>query len=306
MRKPKPLRPGDTIRVVSPASPLSEASMTAMDELLKSEGYRVQYGKNVLVSEHYLAGSDAARAEDLMEAFCDPEVDAVLCSRGGYGSARLMPLLDLDAIAASDKLLLGYSDITTVHLALLRRGLACVYSPMSITFSVDRDEWVYDSFKSAIKGGNPIPEAAPKGDCLTPGIAEGEVTGGCMCLLTDSLATPDALDAKGKILLIEDVDENPHRIDAMLTHLLLSGILPSAAGVVIGEMTNTDERSDPVIGARPWRDIVRDRVQPLGIPAIIDFPFGHAKRGMLTLPLGLRARLDAAKGTLTYLETLCD
>lgn len=304
MRKPIPLKPGDTIRVVSPASPLPLEKLEKMREFLEAEGYKVELAKNALAAEEYLAGSDGARAQDLMEAFTDPAVQGILCSRGGYGSARLMPHLDLDAISASNKLFLGYSDITTLHLALQRRGLASIYAPMGISFHAERDPWVYDSFRAALRGENTIPIGAPKGTTLVGGQAEGEITGGCLCLLTDSLATPDALDARGKILLIEDVDENPHRIDAMLTHLLLSGILPSASGVVIGEMTNTDERCDPVIGAKPWREIVRDRVAPLGIPTIIDFPFGHMKN-MLTLPLGLQVRLDADKGELTYLETLC-
>jgi muramoyltetrapeptide carboxypeptidase len=123
--------------------------------------------------------------------------------------------------------------------------------------------------------------------------------------LTDSLATPDALDARGRILLIEDVDEDSHRIDAMLTHLILSGTLQSVAGIVIGEMTDTDARSDPKIGSKPWIEIVEDRVRPLGIPAIVGFPCGHMPN-MLTLPLGLRVRLNADEGSLEYLETLCD
>jgi muramoyltetrapeptide carboxypeptidase len=109
---------------------------------------------------------------------------------------------------------------------------------------------------------------------------------------------------KGKILLIEDVDENPHRVDAMLTHLRTSGLIQQAAGILVGEMTRTDERQDEGIGSRPWRDIVADRLGNLGIPLAIDFPFGHAKN-MLTLPLGITARLDATAGTLTYLEPLC-
>jgi muramoyltetrapeptide carboxypeptidase len=124
-------------------------------------------------------------------------------------------------------------------------------------------------------------------------------------LLCDSLCTPDALETDGRIVLIEDVDEQPHRIDAMLTHLILANKLQKAAGVVIGEMTRTDRRYDSSIGRRPWREIVRERVAPLGVPAIIDFPFGHA-RNMLSLPLGIRARLDASAGTLTYLEHLCE
>lgn len=256
-------------------------------------------------SDFYLAGSDEDRAGDLMRAFGDPEVKAVICSRGGYGCARLFPYLDLDAMARSGKMFLGFSDITTLHLALNRRGLVTIHAPMMITLSVDRPGWVHSSFLNVLKGENPIPDDAPGGETVVGGMAEGVVTGGCLCLLTDSLSTPDPLELKDRIVLIEDVDENPHRVDAMLTHLLNTGQAGLAAGYVIGEMTRTDEKADPTIGSKPWREIVADRLAPLGRPMIVSYPFGHAP-AMLSLPLGIRARLDADRGTLTYLEAACD
>ena len=304
MRKPRPLRPGATIGIVSPASPIAPEKLAGMESRLKQAGYHVVYGRHALKATDYLAGSDAERAEDLNWAFLDPDIDAVLCSRGGYGCARLMPLLKLDLFASSGKLFLGYSDLTTLHLGLLRRGLATVYAPMCVSFHVEREPWVYESFFNALAGQNTIIGPA-RGCTLVPGMAEGRVTGGCLCLLTDSIGTPDPLETDGKILLIEDVDENPHRVDAMLTHLILSGLVERCAGIVVGEMTNTDLQQDALIGGRPWREIVRERLEPLGKPTIYDFPFGHMKT-MLTLPLGLNARLDATQGTLTYLEPLCE
>lgn len=301
MTKPRALKPGDTIALVSPSSNLTPEKTQRMIGILEAEGYQVKPMPNVYAAAGYLAGSDAERASDLQAAFDDPDVDAVLCSRGGYGCARLFPLLDLDRIAATGKMFMGFSDITTLHLALNRRGLVTIHSPMAITLSVDREPWVYESFVNTLKGGNPIPETAPKGECVVPGTAEGVVVGGCMCLLTDSIGTADALDCDGKILVIEDVDENPHRVDAMLTHLLNSGIVQKAAGIAIGEMTRTDERADPTIGAMPWKEIVHDRLASLGIPLMTGLPFGHMAN-MLTLPLGVRARLDASAGALTYLE----
>jgi muramoyltetrapeptide carboxypeptidase len=304
MRRPRPVPAGGHIRIVSPASPIDEPRLGRMNAMLEERGYQVSLGKHAMDADFYLAGSDKDRADDLVDAFFDSGVDAILCSRGGYGSARLIPHLPLDDLAATRKMLLGYSDITTLHLALNRRGLATVYAPMSVSFHYDRFDYVYESFFAALRGSNTIPFEAPPGKCLVGGTAEGELTGGCLCLLADSLGTPDSLDATGKILLIEDVDENPHRVDAMLTHLALSGVLKDAAGLVIGEMTNTDDRCDPLIGPRPWRDIIQDRLGGLGIPTITDFPCGHMKN-MLTLPLGLRVRLDADGGTLEYLETIC-
>jgi muramoyltetrapeptide carboxypeptidase len=299
MNIPPPLRPGDRIEVVSPSSPILKEKTERATSMLESEGYRVTWGKHVFDRSDYLAGTDADRAADLMAAFQDPEVKAVYCSRGGYGCARLFPHLDLDAMAASGKMFLGFSDITTLHLALNRRGLVTYHAPMMLSFSRERAEWVTESFLAALRGEDPVPEAATKGTCVVPGIAHGEVTGGCLCLLADSLATPDSLDTQGKLVLIEDVDENPHRIDAMLTHLINTGHANQAAGFIVGEMTGTDEREDASIGGRPWRDIVRERLAPLGKPLVIDFPFGHCAN-MLTLPLGRVATLDASQGTLRY------
>lgn len=304
MLKPAPLLPGDLIEVVSPASPIDPEKVQRATALLEAEGYRVRIAPHAFDRDFYLAGSDADRAEDLGAAFRDPEVKAIICSRGGYGCARLLPHVDLDQMAASGKIFAGFSDITTLHLALNRRGLVTFHAPMMITLSVDRPDWVVKSFLASLKGNGPIPDEAPTGETVVGGTAEGPVTGGCLCLLTDSMATPDPLEMDGRIVLIEDVDENPHRVDAMLTHLLNTGRAHRAAGFVIGEMTRTDEKADPTIGAKPWRDIVTDRLAPLGRPMIVNFPFGHAP-AMLTLPLGIRARLDADRGSLTYLEQAC-
>ena len=304
MRKPRALRPGDEVRVVSPASPLTPEKIADGVALLESEGYRVTLGKHVFDADGYLAGSDADRAADLMDAFADPAVACVMCSRGGYGCARLLPHVNLDSMAASGKMLCGFSDVTTLHLALNRRGLVTMHTPMMITLSVERENWVVHSFKNLLRGDASVPEGAKKGETLVGGAAEGALTGGCMCLLADSLGTADPLETEGRILLLEDVDENPHRVDAILTHFINCGLLQRAAGIVIGEMTNTDEKADERIGAWKWRRIVEDRVKPLGVPTIVGYPIGHMKT-MLSVPLGVRARLDADAGTLTVVEPPC-
>ncbi len=304
MLKPRRLRPGDQIRIVSPASPIDPEKIERGVALLEAEGYQVTLGVHVFAKHGYLAGTDEQRAGDLQEAFANPEVSAVICSRGGYGCARLLEHLDLDAMAASGKLFGGFSDITTLHLALNRRGLVTFHMPMLLSLSVDREPWVIESLTNALKGDSTIPANATKGETLVPGKAEGILTGGCLCLLCDSIGTSDALDAKGRLLLIEDVDEDPHRIDAMLTHLRNIGVLQSASGLIFGEMTGTDERRDEKIGAGTWREIVQDRVADLGVPTIINFPFGHMKT-MLTIPLGVRARMDASAGMLQIAEPSC-
>ena len=294
------LQPGDAVALVTPASPLEADKLDRVTAILQDEGYRTKPFPHALERADHLAGRDEDRAADLMAAFDDPEVAAVLCTRGGYGCARLFPFLDLDRMAASGKPLIGFSDITTLHLALNRRGLATIHAPMALTLHYDRPAWVVESFRRVLRGDFTVPEDAPRGETLVAGAAEGEVTGGCLTLLGDALGTPNAPETAGRILLIEDVDVAPHRVDAMLTHLLNSGRAQACAGIVVGEMTRTDERIDEGIGGRPWREIVRERLGRLGIPAVIDYPFGHAPRGMLTLPLGLRASLDAGRGTLAY------
>lgn len=302
--KPRPLKKGDLIEIVSPASPIEVKQVDDVTKLLLSEGYRVRLSEHALDKDWYLAGSDIHRAADLQQAFADPDVSAVYCSRGGYGSARLLRHLDLDAIANSGKLFLGFSDITSLHLAINRRGMPTVHAPMALTLSKHRGPWVIESFTNVLRGDVKTPCDAPTGETIVGGTAEGVVTGGCLCLITDSIGTPDSIQADGKIVLIEDVDEPPHRVDAMLTHLLNAHILDNCAGIVVGEMTRTEEKADDSIGDKPWDNIVIERLKPLGKPMVINFPFGHMAN-MLSLPLGIRAIFNADEGTLTYTESLC-
>lgn len=239
-----------------------------------------------------------------MDAFLDPQVDCVFCTRGGYGAVRLLPYLDLDAMASSGKMFCGFSDITTLHIALNRRGLVTMHAPMLLSFSVDREDWVYKSFETLLTSTEPIGDSGKVGNTLVGGTAQGRVTGGCLCLLTDSLGTPESIDFEAKLVLIEDVDEDAHRIDAMLQHLVRSGQAESAAGFIVGEMTGTNDRCDPSIGACDWQEIAADILRPLGKPTIMNYPFGHQK-GMLSLPLGIEAKLDADAGSLTFLEAAC-
>jgi muramoyltetrapeptide carboxypeptidase len=305
MGKPKALKPGDTISLVSPASFLTPEQTARGIQFLESLGYTVKTYPSTYAAAGYLAGSDEARAADIRAAFLDPETQAVYCARGGYGSSRLVPYLDFDELAATGKLFIGFSDITILHAYLNQRGLPTLYGPMVFTFGFDREPWVYESFSSVISGGNPIPETAPLGETVTPGQAEGIVVGGCMCLICDLLGTPAQIDMRGKIVLIEDVDEAPHRVDGSFTHLINSGCLKQAAGIVVGEMTRSNDKMDNSIGSLPWDEIVRERLSLVDVPSIIKFPFGHMSN-MLSLPLGIKAELDASNGTMKYVESLCE
>lgn len=272
--------------------------------MLEEAGYVTSFGDHAFDADGVFAGRDQDRASDLMEAFLDPAVDAVVCTRGGYGCVRLFPYLDLDAIVASRKIFAGFSDITTLHLALDQLGYVSFHNPMLLSFHYEKPDWVRESFLKSLIGENSIVSDAPAGKTVVGGTAEGEIIGGCGCLLTDSLGTEFALDCTNRLVLIEDVNEQSYRVDAILTHLLRAANLNKAAGIIVGEMTGTDEKIDPEEPVWPWRKVVADRLGSLGIPLITDFPFGH-NTAMLSIPLGVRARLDADAGTLTLLESPC-
>lgn len=296
-RPPRPLRPGATFGVVSPSSPVPREDLERGIAWLEGQGYRAKRFPHVLDADRHLAGRDEDRAADLRAAFGDPEVDAVWCSRGGYGASRLIGLLDFAELAATGKPFIGYSDITVLHLALNREGLATLHGPVGVTFSKARAEWVASSFLAAVQGDPQPPAAAPRGETLVPGRSEGVVVGGCLRLLADAIGTRYAPDFAGGIVLIEDIGEAPHRVDGTLTQLLNTGLLARASGIVVGEFTDSDAPDD---STRPrWRDTVAERLAPLGVPTIVGYPFGH-QHDALTLTLGLRAALDADAGTLTY------
>ncbi len=297
MRKPHPIPTGGTIRFVSPANHVELKDISDATSTFESAGYKVQFGKHVFDRYQTYAGCDEHRASDIMEAFLDPEVDAVVCSRGGYGSARLIPYLDLEQIAASGKPFFGFSDVTSLHLAINRRGLATYYSPMGGSLGPSRPPCVRESLLRAFAGQDPLAVRCRPGDCVVPGKAIGISSGGCLTLVVDSLGTPDAVITEGRILFLEDVSEKPHRVDASLTHLLLAGKLQECAGIVIGEMTETNSLRDIEKGSPTWEEIVRERISPLGIPTIVNFPFGHIE-DLLTIPLGVELELDADQGTI--------
>jgi len=303
--KPPALRPGDTIGVVSPSSfKALEALQPGIDKI-RRRGYQLVFGEHAFDRRGYLAGDDRDRAADLNAMFARQDVRAILCTRGGYGASRILDHLDWDVIRANPKPLIGYSDITTLHMAFLRRTeLVVYYAPMIITLSRDVSPLAEQNLFDILEK----PEALGVYDTsegnvqtLVPGVAEGELTGGCLCLVTATCGTPEQVDAKGKILVLEDVDEPPYAVDRMLTQLKRCGVLEEAAGFVIGEITNWEQHAGDLSETLTIEQIWQDIIVPLGKPAIAGFPFGHVTNP-LTVPLGVRARLDATAGTLTLLE----
>jgi len=297
---------------VSPASGLWKRSELERGiSTLKSLGFRVTTGKYAYSTQHYLAGPDEARAKDFMDAFEDPSVDAVLCSQGGYGSARLYSHLDFQRIAANVKPFVGYSDITALHLMLQRLcGFVTFHGPGATGFERGfLTEYTKSAWLKALCSTDPLGSirmADPIKEVLNlhTGTAEGPLVGGNLTLICASLGTPYEIDTRGAILFFEELDTEPWILDHLLTHLANAGKLKDAAGFVVGECQNCEpQKLDPgFFTQRSFEDILYEIFTGLGKPAIYGLPIGHGK-DRATIPLGVSARLDAGAGTLTILES---
>ena len=300
--RPRRLVPGDRVRLVSPGGPPIHSRVDAGKAMLESWGLTVEIGEHALGSYGYLSAPDADRLADLNDAFADPGVRAVLATRGGYGTGRIVDGVDFDAVRANPKLVLGYSDITALHLAVWRRaGLATVHGPM-IAWNPDldgpTDGPIAKALKAALMSTDKVvlhrDTAIPTSAVQVAGRAYGRLLGGNLSLLVQEPRRANAPDTAGAIVFVEDVDEEPYRVDGMLTQLLRDGWFDEVAGVAIGTFV------DSVGGEGEWTivDVLRDRLGSLGVPVLGGLPIGH-DRNPLTMPLGTRAVLDADAGTLT-------
>ncbi len=308
---PERLHPGDTVALVAPASPppdprAIDLSISALEEL----GFRVKLAPHARQRYGFLAGADRERAGDLMRMFGDRKVKAIFCVRGGYGTGRLLSLLDYGIVRRNPKIFVGYSDITALHCALLRKAnLLSFHGPMlsSDIIKPDFPAFARESLLRALMGAPTLPGAAGIGcDCplktvsiLRRGMASGQLIGGNLSLLCALLGTPFQPSFKGKILFLEDVDEPPYRLDRMLTHLLNAGVLQTVAGVAVGVCEHC---ADPKAKtAREYRqtldDVLKERLLPLKVPVVTGLPFGHTRYNA-TLPIGGRVLLDAMRGDL--------
>ncbi|MEG2120045.1 MAG: LD-carboxypeptidase, partial [Pseudoflavonifractor sp.] len=247
------------------------------------------------------AADDAQRAADLNCAFLDSGIDGIFCLRGGYGAARLLPLLDLDAIAAHPKWFGGYSDVTALHTAFNQScGFVTCHCTMPSAWSrapLDplSTGWLRRALFDGLRG--PLDLGSTR-ETLVPGVAEGRLCGGNLSLLAASLGTPWALDARGKLLFLEDIGEHNYRIDAMLTQLRNGGIFRDCAGILLGQWT--DITPENPLRSLSLGEIFEELLVPAGKPLLTGLPCGHGLPTM-ALPLGAYARMDAASGTLEVL-----
>jgi muramoyltetrapeptide carboxypeptidase len=280
---------------MSPGFGVRARSLRAGVRRLEALGFRVRLGPHALDRDGYLAGPDEARAADLNALIDDREVRAIWFARGGYGSARLLDRIRWSRLRRAPKTLIGYSDATALFAAALARtGCPCLYGPV-VTELADDGAYHLPSLRRAL-GGRPVALRFARRRILRPGRAAGRILGGNLSVLTRLLGTRYAPRLKGSILLVEDVGEPAYRLDRMLSHLRLSGVLAGVAGVAVGSFQPVARRS--FLGDRPVVDLLRETFEPLGVPVVVGLPVGHL-RGKRTLPLGSAARLDTAEGRLT-------
>ncbi|MGA8143039.1 MAG: LD-carboxypeptidase [Candidatus Acidiferrales bacterium] len=304
--KPPALRPGDAVRILSLASPVDEARLKNGSDELARLGYAVRLDRDsVLAQRGFFAGSAAARAGALKAAIAEPETRAIFCTRGGYGSNYLLDTLSV--ALASPKIFCGFSDITSLHVFLWQKFRWVTFHGPMVAAGLDRSAnaaagYDAESLTRALSESKQGWILDLKGEPLVPGVVEGTVLGGCLNLVEATLGTPWELDTRGAILILEDRAMKPWHVDRALMHLQQAGKFRSAKGFILGEFPE----SDPPAGTESVKDVVTRILGPLGIPIVWGAPVGHTSRAMLTLPLGVRARLSTDGQTkLDILEPAC-
>jgi len=304
--KPPRLRRGAVIGLIAPASPPVPAKIEAGVRYLEGLGYRVKLGAHVRRRHGCMAGTDAERLADLNGMLRDPQVDAIFALRGGYGCQRLLPRVDYAAARRSPKIIAGYSDLTALQLALLRKaGLVTFSAPMpAVEFAGGVDPFTEADFWAALTSraaSRTLPFPADSSvRTLRPGVCDGPLIGGCLSLLASNLATPFLPSLKGALLFLEDVHEEPHRLDRLFVQLRNSGVLRRISGLMLGQFTDQGPRRGSPAHL-PWTEMLDEVLAELRGPGLDGLPYGHVTHRW-TLPLGIRARLDSARKRVTLLE----
>ena len=303
IRVPRRLKKNDLLGIICPASPVADAARIERGvRYLESLGYRVTVGANAAKSDGYLAGSDAERVADIHAMFTDRRVKGIFCARGGYGTGRLLPLLDYGRIARHPKVFVGYSDVTALALALWKKcALVTYHGPMSaVEMAGPIDPFTEESLWNVLTSAAPgltVARGAPSADGRR---ARGHLLGGNLSLVASVMGTPWALDFRGAILFLEEIGEDPYRVDRMLVQLAHAGAAARAAGTALGQFTACVVRESGT-PTRALEASFADFSSKARGPVVRGFPVGHEKR-MATLPLGIRALLDAGEGSLTLEE----
>lgn len=301
---PPRLQPGERIGIIAPASPPTDpVRIESGIDWLISRGFKVERGVSVDARDGYLSGTDEIRARDLRTMFADPGIAAIFCLRGGYGSGRLLEHLDFAALRSSPKILLGFSDITSLSMALVQHaqlvsfGGPMVAVEMANGMTMETEESLWSVLMHV--DSRPCYHCDPSATLQSGASVEGRLLGGNLAVLVSLLGTPDFPDLHGAVLLIEDVGESVYRIDRMLLQLRLSGHLSGIRAVLLGSFTNIpDDQPNRSLDA-----VFRDHLLPLRVPVLGGFPFGHIAE-KATVPWGAKVRVDTSAHLVDVLQAV--
>jgi len=305
--KPPGLKEGDTIAIVVPGSYISEEELKDCINNLEKLGLKPFYNNTVLNKTGYFSNSDRQRADELTGMFSNQDISGIMCARGGYGCARILPLIDYDIIKNNPKVLIGYSDVTALLYGIyVKTGLVCFHGPVGIsTFN----EFSLNCFRDVLMShGEGVgfsllsqEETAPVK--IAGGIAAGELIGGNLSVVVSLIGTGYDIDTENKIIFLEETKEEPYRIDKMLTQMLMSGKFDKASGIALGVFDDCEPRKDKPSFENSFSlmEVLYDRLAGLGIPVVYGLSFGHIKN-KFTIPFGINAELNTDEGKITLLE----
>ncbi len=282
-----PLKAGDRVALIAPASPFAREPIEAMRAALTAQGLVAEPARCVEPVTGYLAGPDAERAEELIRAILDPDVAGIFCIRGGYGSGRLLSRLPFPTLASHQKIFVGHSDITFLHAAFASQMDWMTFFGPNVLDLATNDRSI-EGFLSPLFGDASFHWKLEPSQVLRDGVAVGRLLGGNLTCLTHLLGTPFFPDLDGSLLLLEDRGEALYRLDRMLTHLKMAGVMDRLAGVVLGEFTDCD-------ATERIRELFLDVLRPFPYPIVAGLPFGHTSRNEL-VPLGARFALNTYEG----------
>ena len=298
MIRPPPLQKGDLIGIAAPASPFDPLEFKKGVQTIEKIGFHVYFREDIFSKQRYLAGSDERRAEELNELFANPQIKAICFARGGYGTQRIIPLLNRDLIQKNPKIVMGYSDITTLLIYLYERfSWVTFHGPVVAKGMGDSfQERGKESLFRALTDPRPLGEIrSEEMNYIKEGRGKGVLVGGCFSLILSNLKSSYELSFDEKILFLEDLNEPLYKIDRMLTQLRMSGKFSKVRGIIFGPLQGSDAKEKEIC------EVLLDVLKGIKVPVIYGFPSGHVEN-MVTIPFGVEVELDSKKGSVNFLE----
>jgi muramoyltetrapeptide carboxypeptidase len=290
--RPAALRPGSTIGIAAPASNIKQDLLDQGCRELESLGFKTYYRPDITTSYRYVSGTRERRLGEFLEMLKSSAIDAIFCARGGYGSGQLVPEIDPDLIRSNAKIICGSSDITMLLNWVVRAGVVSFHGPMVAT-AIRQGTVGYDRqlLVNLLQGKQAVRFPVDHTKVLRHGRAEGRLIGGCLSVVVAAIGTKNEIDTRDSILILEDQDEKPYRIDRMITQLRQAGKFEEVRGVIFGEMLNCLQSPNQ---GYTLEEVLRDLLSDFTFPILYGFATGHTSRPNVIVPFGLRARLDLA------------